>query len=211
MAEYSCKFVKLYEKIKESKGPIFIYSNFLNTGGLKPLIDYLEYNKYKNFKKYKEGNNRFAIYSGNESLEDRENIKKIFNQYDNYDGSKIKILLGSPSTTEGISLLRVNQGHILEPHWNLSRIKQIIGRAIRFCSHKDLPENERYVNVYIYLAISQDLKQSVDEYIWSIAKEKYRLINEFNTAMKNVAIDYDLFDKINNLPNNLQNKKYKLL
>jgi superfamily II DNA or RNA helicase len=211
MAEYSCKFVKLYEKIKESNGPIFIYSNFLNTGGLKPLIDYLEYNKYKNFKKYEEGNNRFAIYSGNESLEERENIKKIFNQYDNYDGSKIKILLGSPSTKEGISLLRVNQVHILEPHWNLSRIKQIIGRAIRFCSHKDLPENKRYVNVYIYLAISQDLKQSVDEYIWSIAKEKYRLINEFNTAMKTVAIDYNLFDKINNLPNNLQNEKYKLV
>ena len=41
MNEYSCKFVKLYDKIKESNGPIFIYSNFLNTGVLKPLIDFL--------------------------------------------------------------------------------------------------------------------------------------------------------------------------
>jgi arginase family enzyme len=35
MSDYSCKFVRLYEKIEKSIGPIFIYSNFLNTNLLK--------------------------------------------------------------------------------------------------------------------------------------------------------------------------------
>ena len=48
-------------------------------------------------------------------------------------------MLGSPSVREGVSFKRVRQVHILEPYWNMSRYEQVIGRAIRFCSHKDLP------------------------------------------------------------------------
>jgi hypothetical protein len=87
----------------------------------------------------------------------------------------------------------------MEPHWNLSRIKQIIGRAIRFCSHKDLPENQRYVNVFLYLTTHSTLKNSVDEYVWSLAKKKYKLIKTFEDALKEVAIDCDLFKKRNNI------------
>jgi len=197
--EYSIKFYKIYQKILESHGPIFVYSTFLNSGGLKSFIYYLEYEGYKNFEKHGIGEKRFAIYSGDESLEKRDKIKLFYNQKENKSGNIIKILLGSPSTKEGISLFRVNQVHVLEPHWNLSRIKQIIGRAIRFCSHKDLPENERYVNVYLYLATHTSLKQSIDEYIWSLAKKKYKLIKIFENALKEVAIDCELFKKRNNI------------
>ena len=209
MKYYSCKFIKILDLINKSDGPVFIYSTFLKYGGLKSLTDYLDYLGYVNFKNIKDKNNKkvYAIYSGDETLEEREIIKKIYNDYNNRNGDMIKILLGSPSIKEGISLLRVNQVHVLEPHWNLSRIKQIIGRAIRFCSHKDLPENKRYVDVYIYLATHPSLKQSVDEYVWYIAKKKYVLINTFQTALKEVAIDCDLFKKRNNLPTDNYNIK----
>lgn len=199
--QYSCKFVEILKNINKATGPIFIYSNFLNYGGLKPFIKYLESNGFKNFNKHNIGTDRFAVYSGDETLEQRDIIKKYYNDYNNKNGEQIKILLGSPSTKEGISLLRVNQVHILEPHWNLSRIKQIIGRAIRYCSHKDMPENDRYVNVYLYLAIHPELKLSTDEYIWSIAKKKDVLIKSFETALKEVAIDCELFNKVNNINN----------
>ena len=201
MKQYSCKFVEIFKNINKATGPIFIYSNFLNYGGLKPFIKYLESNGFKNFNKHNIGTNRFAVYSGDETLEQRDIIKKYYNDYNNKNGEQIKILLGSPSTKEGISLLRVNQVHILEPHWNLSRIKQIIGRAIRYCSHKDMPENDRYVNVYLYLASHPELKLSTDEYIWSIAKKKDVLIKSFETALKEVAIDCELFNKVNNINN----------
>ena len=52
---------------------------------------------------------------------------------------------------------------IMEPYWNMSRIKQIIGRANRFCSHKDINKDRRYVDVYLYLATKTGVK-TTDEY-----------------------------------------------
>jgi len=101
-------------------------------------------------------------------------------------------MLGSPSIKEGVSLLRVSQVHILEPYWNLSRIKQIIGRAIRFCSHKDLPKRRNFVDIYLYLATYPG-KKTIDQYIWNLAKKKNKLIKSFEIALKEMAIDCKLF------------------
>ena len=203
MSEYAPKFIKIINKIKETDGPVFVYSSFLTYGGIKPFCAYLDYLGYKRFDKKGAGLSTYAIYSGDESLELREKIKTIFNKNENENGSLIKIIVGSPSTKEGISLLRVRQVHIMEPHWNFSRIKQIIGRAVRFCSHKDLSEDKRIVDVYMYLSIGTNIdsnKSSVDEFIWSLAKKKHKLITAFEYALKEVAIDCPLFIKRNNLP-----------
>jgi hypothetical protein len=189
---YSKKFYKIVRKINTSPGPTFIYSNFLDYGGLKPLIQYLEYNGYVDYHKYGEGKKRYTVWSGDESLNVKEEIKHVFNRKDNADGSKIKIMLGSPSIKEGVSLLRVSQVHILEPYWNMSRILQIIGRAIRFCSHKDLPKDRRIVDVYLYLATYKGEK-TTDEHIWSMAKKKQSIIDMFEKEMKESAIDCKLF------------------
>jgi superfamily II DNA or RNA helicase len=194
MRKYSIKFHIIYNKIKESNGPIFIYSQFLDVGGLKSLIKYFEFHGYTKYNMDLISNTKknYAIWSGSESLLKRENIKSVFNSYENNDGSLIKILFGSPAAKEGISLLRVEQVHIVEPYWNMSRIKQIIGRAVRYCSHKDMPEDKRKVDVFIYLACYHTTK-TIDEYIWSMAKKKGAVIDIFEHALKEVAIDCNLF------------------
>ena len=156
------------------------------------MIKFLEYHGYKNYKVNGEGNKRFALWTGDERLSMKEEIKFTFNKKENFNGSKIKILLGTPSIKEGVSLLRVEQVHILEPYWNMSRLLQIIGRAIRFCSHKDLPSAKRQVEVFLYLATYSGV-ETVDQKIWSMAKRKHILIEQFETAMKEVAIDCKLF------------------
>ena len=153
---------------------------------------FLEYNGYKNYKINGEGDKRYAVWSGDEKSSMREEIKSIFNNKDNHDGSKIKIILGSPSIKEGVSLLRVDQVHLMEPYWNMSRMKQIIGRAIRFCSHKDVEQGRRQVNVFLYLS-TRTGEKTTDEYIWSMAKKKQKLIDEFEKSMKELAIDCNLF------------------
>ena len=193
---FSKKFYKILTKIKSSSGPVFIYSNFRDFGGLNSLIVFLEYHGYKNYKINGEGNNRFAIWSGTEHNNTKEAIKATFNNKDNYNGSKIKILLGTPSIKEGVSLLRVEQVHILEPYWNMSRILQIIGRAIRFCSHKDVPTSKQQVEIFLYLAVHPAIK-TVDEKIWSMAKKKHILIEQFENVMKSSAVDCTLFKKRN--------------
>ena len=191
--KFSIKFYKIFKKIKKSEGPIFVYSNFKDVGGLKSFIKFIEYHGYKSYKTFGEGLKRYAVWSGDEPHHIKEEIKYVYNQKENYNGSKIKIMLGSPSIKEGVTLLRVEQIHILEPYWNLSRIHQIIGRGIRFCSHKDVPKSKQIVHVYLYLATHVKEDISIDEYIWSLAKKKNKLIEQFEHILKENAIDCQLF------------------
>jgi len=191
--KYSVKFYKILKRIKKAEGPTFVYSNFKDIGGLKSFVKFIEYHGYKNYKTFGEGKKTYALWSGDESHKMKEEIKHVFNQRENMDGSQIKIMLGSPSIKEGVSLLRVDQIHILEPYWNLSRIQQIIGRGIRFCSHKDLPKSKQIVHVYLYLATHQKEEQTIDQYIWSLAKKKNKLIEQFEHILKENAIDCELF------------------
>ncbi len=196
ITKYSKKFYKILNKINKADGPTFVYSNFKDLGGIRPLIQYLEYHGYKNYNTFGPGKKRFAVWSGDEHHHVKEEIKYIFNKKENADGSKIKIMLGTPSIKEGVSLLRVSQVHILEPYWNMSRMLQIIGRAVRFCSHKDMPKDRRQVEVFLYLSIYPGEK-SIDEYVWSVAKKKQTLIDKFEKILKENAIDCNLFYKRN--------------
>ena len=192
VGNYSIKFLKIFKKIKKSEGPVFVYSNFKDLGGLRSFIKFIEYHGYKNYKVHGEGINRYAVWSGDESHYMKEEIKQIFNKRENKEGSLIRLMLGSPSVKEGVSFKRVRQVHILEPYWNMSRVLQIIGRAIRFCSHKDLPKMQRNVEVFLYLATRQK-ENTIDQYIWSLAKEKSKLIEQFETSLKESAVDCELF------------------
>jgi superfamily II DNA or RNA helicase len=191
ISEYSIKFYKIMQKIGKSDGPVFVYSNFKELGGIKCFVRFLESHGWKSYKTNGEGNKRFAIWSGDESNRVKDEIKYIFNQKSNSDGSKIRIMLGSPSIKEGVSLLRVQQVHIMEQYWNMSRMLQIMGRAVRFCSHKDVTKGKRLVKIYLYLATYPEEK-TVDQYIWALAKKKSKLIEEFETALKESAFDCEL-------------------
>jgi SNF2 family DNA or RNA helicase len=102
--------------------------------------------------------------------------------------------LGSPSIKEGVSLLRVQQVHVLEPYWNMSRLDQVIGRAIRFCSHKDVASQDREVKVYVYIGVGQKSDEiTVDKHIMNLAFKKKELTDQFEEIMQEMAIDKFLF------------------
>ncbi len=44
----------------------------------------------------------------------------------------------------------------MEPYWNKVRLEQVKGRAVRICSHMDLPMEERKVEIYTYIAKFSD-------------------------------------------------------
>jgi hypothetical protein len=199
IGEYSIKFFKIYQKINKADGPVFVYSNFKELGGIRCFVKFLEHHGWKNYKSHGEGKKRFALWSGDEPHHVKDEIKFIFNQKSNEDGSKIKIMIGSPSIKEGVSLLRVQQVHMMEPYWNMSRMLQIMGRAVRFCSHKDVPKSKRVVKIYLYLATYPGEK-TIDQYIWSLAKKKNKLINQFELALKESAFDCELFYNRNYYP-----------
>ena len=200
MKEYSPKFLKILRKIKKCDGTVFVYSNFKEYGGIKTFVRLLKHHKFKNYDKNGAGTKRFAVWSGDQSPMLKEEIKAIFNNKNNEDGSQIKIICASPSAKEGVSFLRVQEVHIVEPYWNFSRLEQIMGRAIRFCSHKDVPYEKQLVKVYIYLAVHSKIGKSIDERIMKMAIQKKLINQQFEKALKEVAIDCELFKNANVYP-----------
>lgn len=197
LQNYSIKFYKIINKINKCSGPVYVYSSFKEYGGIKSLVKALEAQGYKDYVQYGEGRKRFAIMSGDESRELKDEIKAVYNQIDNANGSKLKVLFLTPAIREGHSFKNVRQAHILEPYWNISRLLQVIGRSVRYCSHKDLPEEKRNVKVFIYLSTHPEEKETIDQYISKLAIHKNNLIGEFELALKESAVDCDIFKNAN--------------
>ncbi len=189
LAKYSCKIDKIMKSVRRAGGKIFIYSAFKGFAGLRTIIRVLEAFGYKNYQTDGVGRKRFAVWSGDESMEIKDEIREIYNRSDNLHGEKLKIILGSPSIKEGVSLKAVRYVHMLEPYWNQSRLEQVVGRASRFCSHINLPEEERDVKVYVYIATHSDIEITVDQYIRFLSETKNKIIKQFEKAIKEAAID----------------------
>ena len=86
----------------------------------------------------------------------------------------------------------------MEPYWNEVRIKQLIGRALRMCSHADLPVDERKVDIFRYHATRPEgsklsYKDATDQEIFSLAMVKETLIDSFLQTIREAAIDCELF------------------
>lgn len=92
---------------------------------------------------------------------DRE-VKASTDEENKY-GEKVKVIIISKAGSEGIDFNNIRQVHILEPWYNMSRLEQIIGRGVRFLSHKLLPFSERNVEIFLYGTKIQDKEVETNE------------------------------------------------
>lgn len=128
-------------------------------------------------------------------FERRTIIDKVFNQENNSTGQFIKIILGSSVLAEGISMNNIKDVHILDAQFTLTQVDQIIGRAIRYCSHFNLMnENNKTpkVDIYKYAVSLNNNELTEEEEIYRKAEYKYITIKKIERAMKEVAIDCPL-------------------
>lgn len=118
-------------------------------------------------------------------------LTNVFNSVDNLEGRQIKFVLGSRVMNEGISLKNIAEVHILDVYFNLGKVDQVIGRAIRHCSHIQLMSEENpypQVNVYKY-AVTLENELSSEEDLYRKAELKYLLIKKVERALKENAVD----------------------
>ncbi len=179
---------------------------------------------------------RYTVFSGDpQDAEFRKELVDIFNMnieeptysevrkvlieaglYDaerkvgNQAGEFCRIFMITGAGSEGISLKNVRAVHLMEPHWNKVRMDQVKGRAVRICSHKDLPVEQRNVDIYTYLTVMteeqlrrnqeiiiQDYSETSDQYIYNVAYRKNRLNLDFLETIQMGAVDCEL-NKIEN-------------
>ncbi len=205
MYTHGPKMLYIVFNILKSPGSALVYSNYVEMEGLQMFKIYLSFFGFlsidddKDFdpsnlsKKTNKTGMRYMEFHGGVDKELREKNKKLFNTKENRYGDILKIIMISPAGSEGINLNNCRQVHILEPYWNEVRIEQVIGRAVRQCHHRDLPMNERTVDVFRYKMVRKNEKETSDEMMEKISRRKNNLLMSFIEAVKEVAVDCELF------------------
>ena len=125
-------------------------------------------------------------------------------------GKLVRVMMITQSGAEGISLKNVRRVLITEYFWNSVRIDQVIGRAVRTCSHMGLPVEDRNVGVYKYIMKFtndqliknptlkiKDAELSTDEHIYDKANKKEELIKNFLDMLKSSSIDCVIHADVN--------------
>jgi hypothetical protein len=176
----SPKMLKILRNVKGSAGGNqFVYSQYRSLEGLGVFSAILDANGWQQYKLDKEAGEQwveskdmdpdkpaYAFYTGQEDQQQREFMRQIYNNIFSDDfppslkasvearGKKLLTLfMASSAGAEGITLANVRHVHIMEPHWNPARHDQVVGRAIRLCSHARLPKEERTVRVSFYVSV----------------------------------------------------------
>lgn len=197
----SAKMTSCLFYLKKSEGKVLFYSNYVHMEGLQIFKIYLSLVDIVEFK----GDSRtsYIEFHGDVDMKLRKKNLEIFNSSNNIDGSQIKVILLSSAGAEGIDLMNMRTVLILEPYWDEEMIKQIVGRAIRQCSHKDLPREKRVVEVYRFKVMKASGLPGTDSYIEKASMEKQSLKDSFLEALREVAVDCKLYEK-----HNMRNSKY---
>lgn len=169
------KVKKMEELIREAykKNPhlrALIYSNFKESG-IDAIAKLLEKDKIP-----------YQAFHGGLNPHQKKKI------VDEYNKGNLPVILGTGSASEGLDLKKTNIIQLMEPHFNNSRLEQVIGRGVRYKSHEGLPEDQRKVKIQrFYSRFPRSEKEklyglkgkiTVDEYLKARADEKEALINE---------------------------------
>ena len=238
--KYSSKIHSTLENIYNSDGPIIIYSQFIDGGIVPMALaleanGFTRYGNNRNLfhdnitkdiekidaitykKKYEMDSDKqfypanYILITGDKKLS--PNIKKDLNvctNIDNINGKNIKVILLTMAGSEGIDFKFIRQVHILEPWYNINRIEQIIGRAVRTCSHKDLEFKKRNVKIYMHTTILNDnTKESVDNLLYRKCEQKAKKIGVITRLLKENSIDCHLNSELNKFSEENLNKYFK--
>jgi ribA/ribD-fused uncharacterized protein len=169
--------------------------------------------------------NRYIEFTGTGSKEQRGAAVSVFNArldklppamekvlkdggwVDNFDGGLCRTFCITSAGAEGLSLKAVRSVHIMEPYWNTVRTQQVKGRAVRICSHMDLPEKDQNVSIYTYCTTIPDeavIAQAIDKTLERSdrfsAKDAAVLGVPVPPSAKGKEIDADMFKKVEEAP-----------
>jgi superfamily II DNA or RNA helicase len=210
--------IDLFTEVLEMNG-YMEYNELRNYNITDNTIDAITGLTYKEFKEQKITDNFYpATYitmTGKSEDNDDQlpEIKKrildsVFNNVINKDGKHIKLILGSKVMNEGITLENVAEVHIMDVYYNLGKIHQVIGRALRECKHYKITNDENpYPKVKIFryvVSLENNPILTTEEVMYKKAEQKYLLVKETERALKEISFDCPLNYHGNIFPEEIQ-------
>ena len=220
IGKYSSKIKKICDNVQSSEGVVLIYSEYIPGGVIPMALalEELGFRRYgdsakslfkdpptepidvvtkkeKEKEREKEGIRfkpaKYIMITGDQRLSPNNDADiKAATSLDNKDGHKIKVIIISRAGSEGVDFKFIRQVHILEPWYNMSRLEQIIGRAVRNFSHKDLPFEKRNVQIFMYGTLLElNEEEAADMYVYRVANYKAVQIGQITRVLKETAVD----------------------
>ena len=217
IGKYSSKIKNICDIILESEGIILIYSQYLDAG-LIPMALALEeigFSRNNNNNLFKERPNvplldsltmkpkdklntdesfspaKYSMITGDTRLtpNSKSEIQALTN-INNKNGKYVKVVLISKAGSEGVDFKFIRQVHIMEPWYTMKRAEQVEGRAIRSFSHKDLPFENRNVEIYMHgTLLNNNIEEAADLYVYRVAMHKAIQIGKMTRILKETAVD----------------------
>lgn len=153
-----------------------VYSNYLGAG----LHDYSEHMTERGLK--------HTLYHGGLSKKEKDAAVEAYNS------GKVPSLLISSSGAEGLDLKGTKLIQVLEPHFNKSKIDQVVGRGARYKSHEHLPEEERQVKIQHFHSTFRpgflgkaNKNKTIDEYLHANSANKDDVVNKIKSLINKDA------------------------
>jgi len=231
LVNYSPKSAFIIKNIRNSSGPVFVYSRFIKSGAL-PFALALEANGYTPYGKdrgllydgiqipdgrqcalckYREKNHKgekhqfipakYILLTGRKNISPNNNEAVIAERNSiNYNGSDIKVVIGSQVASEGIDLKFIREIYVFDSWFHLNKMEQVLGRGIRTCSHihPKISKEERNTTVYLLVnMMNTNGKESADLYMYRIGMLKALQTGKVQRAIKTYAIDCNLNINVN--------------
>jgi hypothetical protein len=229
LEKYSAKYSDIMKEIlkiikTENSGKIMIYHHYVRISGVMLIAEMLKMNGLIDYTSNPINNTLCSIcgsplQSHNSSIDhifipcrymliyheiphyERSRMIDDFNSMQNFNGNKIKILIGSRILRESVTIKAVQHQFIASMIPDIPTLLQVIGRVVRKGSHYGLEKASRKVSIYISVYdIENDVKRFREK------MKSYILIQKVEKELKKWAIDYNLFGMpiteatINSLP-----------
>jgi hypothetical protein len=210
IGRWSNKISSVCKHALECDGIVLVYTEYIE-GGAVPVALALEEHGFKRFG----GNNllmnptptnpnpasgkrapTYTMITGNKMLTPTS-VVSVATAKNNTKGEIIKVIIITKAGSEGIDLKNIRQVHVIDPWYNLSLIEQVIGRAVRNCSHVDLPFEHRNVCIFIHgtrltSAVAGEEVEALDVSLLHHAESKAKRIGNVNAILKKHAVDCNL-------------------
>jgi len=181
LAQYSPKFTKIITNILNNYNAKHMIFSFLKSkGGVNLLSAILEMCGVPT-----------VVFSGDMSDAKRQKILATFNDVKNRYGGVIKVILITDAGAEGINLLETQHVHLMDSDPREVKLQQVIGRAVRFKSHINMPEENRVVNVWRYWSVSPQTTEAIgiDEMLYIKGQKQITKLNTFMDMLINASIE----------------------
>ena len=207
----SAKFAKVIETIHNSKGPVIVYSNYVEMGarlfamtleesGFRPAQGGQTLLKTPTTPKDAKAG-FYCLLTSEVSDPETESLLALARSSENKDGSKVRVVIATRRISEGVNFRFIRQLHVLDPWWNNSRIEQVVGRALRTCSHALLPFPDQNCTVYLHIVRTDKQRECFDEYTYRTKVEvKAVKIARVRAILAESAMDCPLQASLNTLP-----------